>query len=334
MNQEPESVHTPVLQSQVLRALESALGKGAEGWLVDGTVGAAGHATRILETFPGIRVLGLDQDPEILSRAERRLAPYGTRALLRHGRLSSLARILEEEQVEPLALLIDLGVSSLQLDDPGRGFSFLSDGPLDMRMDPERRRTAADIVNRWDEADLADLFFYEGDEKRARRIARAIVLERRRAPFTRTLMLADLVARAVGSGGGGGGGGRGRGRIHPATRTFQALRRAVNEEGEELIAALEGAAEWLAPGGVLIAISFHSGEDRVVKHFLRDGAREGTWELLSRKPLVADEAELAANPRSRSAKLRAAVRPGDPDRRADPGRQADPGRDAPLGGAE
>ena len=222
-----------------------------------------------------------------------------------------------------------------------------------MRMDPERRRTAADIVNRWDEADLADLIFYEGDEKRARRIARAICEERRRAPFTRTLLLADLIARVAG--GGGGGGSRGRARIHPATRTFQALRRAVNEEGEELIAALEGATEWLAPGGVLIAISFHSGEDRVVKHFLRDGAREGLWELQSRKPLVADEAELAANPRSRSAKLRAAVRsvhpedpdpsarpdyPGDPDPSVrpdypgDPDPSVRPGRDAPAGGGE
>jgi 16S rRNA (cytosine1402-N4)-methyltransferase len=196
-------------------------------------------------------------------------------------------------------MLLDIGVSSMQLDQSNRGFSFQVDGPLDMRMDPTRDRTAADIVNHWDEGDLADLIYYEGGETAARKIARAIVQGRRRAPFLRSAALVDTIVQAIGGAGG---------KLHPATRTFQALRRAVNEEGEELRSGLCAARHLLAAGGRLVVISFHSGEDREVKRFFADGARKGEWRILTHKPLEADLAERRANPRSRSARMRAAQR--------------------------
>ncbi|HTF90024.1 MAG TPA: 16S rRNA (cytosine(1402)-N(4))-methyltransferase RsmH, partial [Planctomycetota bacterium] len=244
---------------------------------------------------------GIDQDPEILALAAERLKPFGDRVRIAHGRASQLAEILENQGLSaPVGMLLDLGVSSLQLDRPERGFAFNADGPLDMRMDPTRPRTAAEIVNHWDESDLADLFFYEGGDRRARRIARAIVEARRKSPFLRTGALADLIARTA----------PGSGKVHPATRSFQALRRAVNEEGEELIAALGAAESSLAEGARLAVISFHSGEDGVVKRFFARGARTGAWRILTRKPLTPSREELRANRRSRSASLRAAVRLG------------------------
>lgn len=294
-------VHAPVLPQEVLSYLtgDAAERTLLEGWVLDGTVGAGGHAELVLGACPGVRLLGIDQDPEILEIARARLSPFGERVRLRHARASSAAQVVEEEALPaPIGMLLDLGVSSLQLDRPERGFSFQEDGPLDMRMDPTRARTAADIVNHWDEADLADLFFHEGGDSRARRIARAIVEARRRQPFQRTGALADLIAKSAPS----------AGKIHPATRVFQALRRAVNEEGEELIAALAAAETLLAEGGRLVVIAFHSGEDGVVKRFLSRGAREGRWRLLTKKPLSAGRAEVRANRRSRSALLRAAVR--------------------------
>jgi 16S rRNA (cytosine1402-N4)-methyltransferase len=279
------------------------------GWVVDATLGAGGHARAVLETFPGVRLFGVDQDPEALEEARAALAPFGERARILHGRISELEERMDEAGVrDPVGMLFDLGASSLQLDRPERGFSFQVDGPLDMRMDPRRERTAADIVNRWDEADLADLFYYEGGEHRSRRVARAVVESRRRAPFQRTMPLADLIAHVVGRHGE---------RIHPATRCFQALRRAVNEEGEELYRGLQIAEGTLADGGRLVAISFHSGEDRMVKRFLGEGAREGRWRLATKKPARPEPSELRANPRSRSARLRAGVRTREPARRAD-----------------
>ncbi|MDP6956821.1 MAG: 16S rRNA (cytosine(1402)-N(4))-methyltransferase RsmH [Planctomycetota bacterium] len=294
------SVHQPVMPAEVLAGL---LGDGAatEGLIIDGTVGGGGHARLILEAAPKVELLGLDQDPQILELAEKNLAPQiaAGRARLLHGRLTELGEILEREELpRPVGLLLDLGASSLQLDRPERGFSFQADGPLDMRMDPRRVRTAAQIVNTWDEADLADLIFYEGDERRARPIARAIVEGRRRATFQRTAALADLISRVLGGGG----------RIHPATRTFQALRRGVNEEGEELSAGLAAAQKWLAPAGRLAVISFHSGEDRVVKRFLAEAERDGSFENLGKKPQRPSRTEERENRRSRSARLRLAVR--------------------------
>ena len=293
-------VHTPVLAAQVVEHLGDFEAARQGGWILDLTVGAGGHAASLLEAAPEVRLLGTDQDPEVLEHARRRLASFGHRARVRRARMSALEDVLHAEGVDRVvAVLIDLGVSSLQLDSAGRGFSFQEDGPLDMRMDPDRDRTAADVINRWDEGDLADLFYYEGGETRARKVARAIVESRRRAPFRRTLALAELVERALG--------GR-RGRTHPATRVFQALRRAVNQEGEELEAALELAERWLVDGGRLGVLSFHSGEDGAVKRFLARGESEGRWRPLAKRPLRAPRSEVQGNPRARSAALRLAAR--------------------------
>ena len=294
-------VHVSVLGQEVLALLAGDPSERAsvDGWFVDGTLGAGGHAELLLGACPQLRVLGIDQDLEILALARERLAPFGDRVRICHGRASQVAALIDEQALPaPRGMLFDLGVSSLQLDRPERGFAFHSDGPLDMRMDSTRARTAAEVINHWDEADLADLFFHEGGETRARRIAQAIAEARRRQPFLRTGALADLIARVAPSGG----------KTHPATRVFQALRRAVNEEGEELLAALAASEAVLAEGGRLGVISFHSGEDGVVKRFLAKGARAGRWRLLTKKPVSASRVEVRANRRARSASLRAAVR--------------------------
>lgn len=293
------SVHEPVLAAETIALLGGDRPAELEGWIVDGTLGAGGHSARLLAALPRVQLLGLDQDPEILEHARRALAPFERRVRVRRARFSQLASALEAVGARRVVgVLLDIGASSLQLDSATRGFSFVADGPLDMRMDPERERTAADIINGWDEEDLADLFYYEGGETRSRRIARAIVESRRRAPFQRTLALADVIERALG----------GSGKTHAATRVFQALRRAVNEEGEELLAGLRAAEEWLVDTGRLAVISFHSGEDGEVKRFLADGASAGHWNVLTRKPITAGREELARNRRSRSAMLRGAAR--------------------------
>lgn len=295
-----ERVHTPVLLAEVLSLLTGEERREGTGWIIDGTLGAGGHSRALLEALPHARLLGLDQDPDAIEVAREELAEFGDRVRIVQGRVSQLERIIEREEIRGIdALLLDLGANSLHFDRPERGFSFQADGPLDMRMDPERTRTAADIVNRWDEQDLADLFFYEGDERRSRQIARAIVAARRRVPFLRTIALADLIAQASGSRGG---------KIHPATRCFQALRRAVNEEGEELIAGLAIAERILDADGRLAVISFHSGEDRIVKRFFTERAREGYWQLVTKKPLGPVVTERRINPRARSARLRCAER--------------------------
>jgi 16S rRNA (cytosine1402-N4)-methyltransferase len=279
------------------------------GWFVDATLGAGGHTQLLLEACPRLSVLGIDQDPQILEIARTRLAQFGERVRICHGRASQVAEILEAQGLSaPSGMLLDLGVSSLQLDRPERVFAFPADGPLDMRMVPTRSRRAADVVNHWDEADLADLFFHEGGETRARRIAHAIVELRRMQPFLRTAGLADLIARVAPGGG----------KTHPATRVFQALRRAVNEEGEELIAALNAAERVLAEGGRLAVISFHSGEDGVVKRYFARGNRAGRWRTLTKKPVSATRAEVRANRRSRSASLRVAARAIPPADNQDP----------------
>jgi 16S rRNA (cytosine1402-N4)-methyltransferase len=296
------AAHVPVLGGPVVEIFRECTDASGEAWIVDGTVGLGGHSALLLEALPDAHVLGFDQDPEALEIARRNLSRFGQRARVRHGRLSDLSRLVRKEQLgRVVGILFDLGVSSLQLDRADRGFSFQHDGPLDMRMDPTRDRTAAEIVNQWDESDLADLLYYEGGETRARVVARAIAESRRRAPFLRTGALAETIAAALGPGAQGG-------KIHPATRVFQALRRAVNEEGEELLAGLDAAEHLLAEGGRLVVIAFHSGEDREVKRFLAQGERENRFRNLTRKPVEASEAERRTNPRSRSAKLRAAER--------------------------
>ncbi|MDA1264399.1 MAG: 16S rRNA (cytosine(1402)-N(4))-methyltransferase RsmH [Planctomycetota bacterium] len=296
-----EPVHIPVLADEVATLLGGSGGiSRPDGWIVDATLGAGGHSATLLERFPGVRVLGTDQDPQILDVARERLEPFQDRVRLERSRISELSRTLRKLRLpRPIGLLMDLGASSLQLDRPERGFSFQTDGPLDMRMDPERERTAADIVNTWDEGDLADLFFHEGGEGRARRIASEIVRNRRRVAFRRTGALAELVSQVYGRSGG---------RVHPATKVFQALRRAVHQEGDELLQGLAAADWWLADGGVLAVISFHSGEDGVVKRFLREGEASDRWDALTKKPITASHKEGRRNPRSRSAMLRGGVR--------------------------
>jgi len=304
-NEPAKRIHVPVLLGEVLEGLKLERGLEPEGWVVDGTVGAGGHARAILERFPRISLFGVDQDPEVLEHARRELGEFGPRVRLCHTRHSHLHARLVESGIGPVVgVLLDLGANSLHFDRPERGFSLQVDGPLDMRMDPTRTRTAADIVNRWDEEDLADLFYYEGDERHSRAVARAIVTARARTPFARTLPLADLIAQALGGGP--------RGRIHPATRVFQALRRAVNEEGEELRAGLRTAERWLCEGGKLAVITFHSLEDGFVRRVLQERARGGFWRLASKKPLGPGAAERRANPRARSALLRVAVRTTSP----------------------
>jgi 16S rRNA (cytosine1402-N4)-methyltransferase len=303
----PERVHVPVLLQEVLDTFRGERAPGElEGWIVDGTVGAGGHARALLETFPLVRVFGVDQDPEVLAHARGELLPFGGRARLERARISGLHPLLAAAGIEPvIGFLLDLGANSLHFDRPERGFSLQKDGPLDMRMDPGLTRTAADIVNRWDEEDLADLFFYEGDERHSRAIARAIVQSRARVPFTRTVPLADVIAQALG--------GHPGGRIHPATRCFQALRRAVNEEGDELRHGLRIAERVLVEGGRLVVITFHSLEDGFVRKFLQERAREGAWQLVNKKPLGPGATERRANPRARSALLRGAVRTRAPE---------------------
>jgi len=294
--------HTPVLLSEVIAGLAPRSG----GRYVDGTLGGGGHALPILAaSSPEGRLLGIDADPSALAAAGRRLAIYGERATLVHGNFRDLGRLVREHDFAPIdGLLLDLGVSSHQLDTPERGFSFANDAPLDMRLDPSGGATAADVVNETPESELADLIYRYGEEHGSRRVARFIAEARRKRPIATTGELADLVARALG--------GR-HGKIHPATRTFQALRIAVNRELESLELALPQAVELLAPGGRIAVISFHSLEDRTVKLFFRaesgyGGVGDARLQIITKKPIEASDEEARTNPRSRSAKLRIAER--------------------------
>jgi 16S rRNA (cytosine1402-N4)-methyltransferase len=293
--------HVPVLLAEVIAGLAPRSG----GRYIDGTLGGGGHAAAILDaSAPDGRLLGIDADPAALAAGSGRLASFGDRLMLAHGNFRDLARLARASGFEPAdGILLDLGVSSHQLDTPERGFSFMADAPLDMRMDPTSGETAADLVDELPEGELADLIYHYGEERGSRRIARAIVAARRTSRITSTEVLAEIVSRALG--------GR-HGKIHPATRTFQALRIAVNHELESLEAALPQAIEVLAPGGRLAVIAFHSLEDRIVKQFFRaeSGYSGATGPLrlriITKKPIEAGSAEARANPRARSAKLRIA----------------------------
>ncbi len=299
--------HDPVLYHEVLQALQPRDG----GRYVDGTLGAGGHAWGILDaSSPGGLLLGLDLDPQALALAREKLASFGERAVLRQASYLTLKEQLDARGWDSVdGILLDLGISSMQVDTPERGFSFRQDGPLDMRFDPAAPTTAADLVNRLPESELADLIYRYGEERRSRRIARAIVKAR---PIEGTRHLAEVVRRAIGGG---------KGRIHPATRTFQALRIAVNRELDAVEQVLPLAVEVLAPGGRLAVISFHSLEDRLVKTYFRQESRDclcppeqpvcicghaARLRAVTRKAIQASEAEVAANPRARSARLRVA----------------------------
>jgi 16S rRNA (cytosine1402-N4)-methyltransferase len=289
--------HLPVMSSEVLSWLRPHSG----GIYVDCTVGYCGHAEEILlASQPAGIVVGLDRDAEAINAGRQHLQSFGDRAILIKAHFMELKAILAERGISRVhGVLFDLGVSSPQFDEPCRGFSFRFEGPLDMRMDQGSGQTAADIVNGLDEADLADMIYRLGEERYSRRIARAIVAARRHQALTTTRQLASVIESAVPSH-------YRRDRIHCATRTFQALRIAVNQELEHLEASLRDAADVLAPAARLCVISFHSLEDRIVKQtFKALSARGGSeLEILTKRPQVPSEEETDRNPRSRSAKLR------------------------------
>jgi 16S rRNA (cytosine1402-N4)-methyltransferase len=300
--------HIPVLGREVLEWLAPREG----GIYVDATFGAGGYSRAILE-IPRARVIGIDRDRtavaggfDLVDRSEGRL-------ILVEDRFSNLADVCAAQGVTSVdGVVMDIGVSSMQLDEAARGFSFRNEGPLDMRMGQEGP-TAADVIAKASEADLANIIYIFGEERHSRSVARAIVAARKEAPITSTRALADVVAKVV----------RAKpGDIHPATRTFQGLRIFVNQELDELQLALAAAERVLKPGGRLVVVSFHSLEDRIVKNFFNDRAKAGggsrhrpetakataSFAILTKRPVTADDEEVAANPRARSAKLRAAAR--------------------------
>jgi 16S rRNA (cytosine1402-N4)-methyltransferase len=289
--------HVPVLLQDAIQFLNVRAG----GVIADCTLGLAGHAAEIARRLgPQGRLIGIDRDPEALALAKSRLdqlaAELGSQAP--HITLIGEAFSSISSHVEPASLdgiLADFGVSSLQIDEARRGFSFMADGPLDMRQDTRSGSTAAQVVNEANERELADLIYEYGDERRSRRIARAIVRGR---PVTTTGQLSRIVASAAPA--------MKQDKIHPATRTFQALRIYVNRELDEIRALLEAAPRLLKPSGRLVVISFHSLEDRIAKDILREYAHQGIMQALTKKPVTANEEETDRNPRSRSAKLRAA----------------------------
>jgi len=270
--------------------------------VVDGTIGMGGHAEQLLETAGGeSRLLGIDRDPETLARAARRLERFGARVVLAHGSFRHLRAIATDAGVErAAAVLLDLGVSSYQLEGSGRGFSFQGEEPLDMRFDPSEGATAAELLGRLAAEEIAGLLAEYGEERHARRIARVLVEQRRRSPLRTAADLVSVVKRAVPRA-------AWSKRTHVATRTFQAVRMAVNDEPGALAEALPQAAALLEDGGRLGVISFHSGEDRVVKHAFRSLAGRGFVEL-EPSPVTAGREETAQNPRARSAKLRVLAR--------------------------
>jgi len=304
--------HQPVLIDRVTDLLVPALESG--GVLVDATLGRAGHAERLLEAAPAARLVGIDRDPVALDESARRLDRFAGRTTLVRGEFSQLASVLERLGVPQVrGVLLDLGVSSPQLDEASRGFSFRNDGPLDMRMDPSGPLTAADVVNTYQAERLATVIARYGEERFAKRVARSIVAAR---PLTTTTQLADVVKEAIPAATRRTGG-------HPARRTFQAIRMEVNRELETLQEVLPAIEDALEPGGRVVVLSYHSLEDRAVKRAFQAAARgcvcppdfpvcrcgsNATMRLLTRRPVTPTDAEVASNPRAKAAKLRAAER--------------------------
>jgi 16S rRNA (cytosine1402-N4)-methyltransferase len=304
--------HIPVLLAEVVQLLQPQPGQH----FIDGTVGAAGHAAAILEaTAPDGRLLAFDKDAEAIAFARQRLAPFGDRVTVIHSSYAEMGHLAPSHGFAAVdGILLDLGLSSRQLDDSRRGFSFMREGPLDMRFDTTQGETAATLVNNLTAEELADIFWRYGEERHSRRLAQAIVDQRQaHGPFTTTTQLADFIA----------GRSRGQSRIHPATRIFQALRIAVNDELAVVEQGVKTAVSLLKPGGRLAVISFHSLEDRFVKQYFRQQSQscicppdqpvctcraQASLRLVTRKVVMATAAEVAANPRSRSARLRVAER--------------------------
>ena len=293
---EPDFIHRPVLLREVLEGL--SLKPGAV--VLDATVGLGGHAEGMLRVMgPSGRLIGMDRDGEALALAKKRLSDFGDKVTFIHRNFGELGTALDQAGWRELdAALFDLGLSSMQLDKAERGFSFSREGPLDMRMDPDQEITAAHLVNHLSPRELEDFIRNYGEERWAGRVARVIVRSR---PFSSTLQLAEAIRGAVPAG-------ARHGRIDPATRTFQAVRMAVNREQEELSSGLPQAIQRLKSGGRIAVLSYHSLEDRIVKNCFRTLARAGVLKRITRKPLRPSEAEVAENPRSRSAILRVAER--------------------------
>ena len=306
-------MHQPVLRAEVVSMLSPLMGKT----VVDGTLGLGGHAEALLEADESVRVVGIDRDAEAIVLASQRLARFGSRVCAIHGNFRDLDRHLDDIKIMAVdGLLLDIGVSSLQLDSDERGFSFRRDGPLDMRMDRKGTQTAADWIHTATESELSDVIYRFGEERYARRIARTIVAARESDRITSTTQLAGIIRNAVPAK-------YVYRRLDPATRTFQAIRMFLNDELGALEAGLAGGFERLTIGGTFVVISFHSLEDRIVKRFFREKARacvcpselpecicdkEIEARILTPRPLAASPSEVEVNPRSRSAKLRAAVR--------------------------
>ena len=285
-------MHTPVLVSEVVEWLRIR----AEGTYVDATAGTGGHSLEIARRLTTGKLVAMDRDPRALETARLRLQQFEARVTLVHAEFSRIGEVAGEMKLPPLdGVLADLGVSSLELETPERGFSFRAAGPLDMRMNPESELTAEEIVNHWPEKELADLLYGKADERDSRRIARAIVRAR---PIRDTAHLATVVAGAHKA--------RGRQKLHPATKTFLALRIAVNREEEELEQFLSRAPATLNSGGRWVVLSYHSLEDRLVKQTFQGLAREGSFRVLTKKPIRPGEPEIEANPRARSARMRVA----------------------------
>lgn len=301
--------HIPVLLDPIMAAIAPVNGV----WL-DGTFGAGGY-TRALLDAGAERVLAVDRDPEVFQRAEFWANQYGARLVMIAGEFGQLDLLAARQGGQPLdGVVLDIGVSSMQIDQPERGFSFMQDGPLDMRMS-QSGTSAADIVNTADEKTLADILFHYGEERASRRVARTIINKRKIAPITTTLQLAEIISACLPR--------PKPGQVHPATRSFQALRIAVNDELRQLVDGLSAAERALKPGGILAVVTFHSLEDRIVKRFLQarsgDGPKgnrfapeleidEPRFERMTKKAVTASDSEMAGNPRARSAKLRMARR--------------------------
>ena len=283
--------HVPVMGKEIIQSLKelpSELTK--QGLIIDATIGGGGHSAQILENFPGIKIIGLDQDPIAREAASKRLIKFGKRIEIIS---TNFADFLLNEQA--ICVLADLGVSSHQLDEPSRGFSFRLDGPVDMRMNPEKGLSAAELIDTLSEQDLADLIYNLGEEKRSRRIARKIKNDlAENGAYSGTQALSYAIAGCFPPK-------QRHGRIHPSTRTFQALRIAVNNELESLDSLLEKAPNWLLENGLFIVMSFHSLEDRRVKSSFKTDNR---LKILTKKPIRANPKEIELNPRSKSAKLR------------------------------
>ncbi len=289
-----EIVHVPVMLQEVLEWLAIR----PDGTYVDATVGTGGHSVEIARRLTTGKLIGLDRDPKALEIAGQRLAEFGERVILVNAKFSEIGEVTQSLKVVPInGVVADLGISTLQLDTPERGFSFRYEGPLDMRMDPQEMETASDIVNHLPEKELADLIYRYGEERDSRRIARGIVRSR---PIRDTEHLATVVAGSVKA--------RGRQKLHPATKTFLALRIAVNRELEELGQFLSRTPATLSPGARWAVMSYHSLEDRMVKHEFQRLQKQGTLHILTKKVVIPSEEETEANPRARSAKLRVAER--------------------------